>query len=312
MIRKCKLPSMLVALLLLSYGSVMAQDKLPPGEKPKRVVDIKKNVTLSDGTFKLLWSKLNVDFRKVVTGAPYSAIAVLEHTQTLSDGNQIIRKSESTYYRDGQGRIRTERKLDNIGNWIATGNAPQLIMIADPVAGHSYTLDPGSRTGRVDPYATSQEAKMAAKAMAPKLAAKPMPPKLATTAKKKVDATSNVDVLAMQPAFPKESSDARTKKESLGIQMMEGFEVDGTRTTQTIPAGEIGNTLPIQIVDESWYSSELQLRVMIVHRDPRSGESTFRLTNINRSEPVKTLFEVPPDYRLVEGEDRGSKKRVPG
>jgi hypothetical protein len=96
-------------------------------------------------------------------------------------------------------------------------------------------------------------------------------------------------------------SSERTKQESLGKQVIEGVEVEGTRTTRTIPAGEIGNTRPIQIVDESWYSSELHLRVMILHRDPRSGESTFRLTNINRSEPARTLFQVPPDYRLAGG-----------
>jgi hypothetical protein len=319
MIRKYTLESMVMALVLLSYGSVMAQDKPPAGEKQTSVVEVKQRDTLSDGTFRLLWSKLNVDFRKVVTGAPYSAIAVSEHIQTLSDGNQIIRKSASTYYRDSEGRIRTERKLDNIGNWTATGNAPQLIMIADPVTGRSYTLDPGNRTGRVDPYATSPEvAKMAAKAMPPKLAAeakssklaaRSTTPKLAAKAEKKGDPSSSFEILAKQPAPPKESSGERTKKESLGTQVMEGVEVEGTRTTLTIPAGEIGNTLPIQIVDESWYSSELQLRVMIVHRDPRSGESTFRLTNINRSEPGKTLFEVPPDYRLVEGVE---KKSVPG
>lgn len=308
MIRKYTLQSMLTALLFLNYGLVMAQNKPPAGEKQKPMFEATQK--LSDGTFKWVWSKLNVDFRKVVTGAPYSAIAVSEHTQTLSDGNQIIRKSESTYYRDAEGRIRTDRTLDNIGNWTATGNAPQVIMIADPVAGRSYTLDPVSRTGRVDPYATSPvAAKIATKAMAPKLAAVAASPKLPAKAEKKNDATLSCQTLAKQPGSSKECSSERTKKESLGKQMMEGIEVEGMRTTRTIPAGEIGNTLPIQIVDESWYSSELQLRVMIMHRDPRSGESTFRLKNINRSEPGKALFEVPPDYRLVESVE---KKRVRG
>jgi hypothetical protein len=299
MMRKYVSQSMLAALLFLSYGSVMAQDKPMAGEKQRRVIEVTQK--LSDGTFKLLWSKLNVDFRKVVTGAPYSAIAVSEHTQTLSDGNQITRKSESTYYRDGEGRIRTERKLDNIGNWTATGNARQLIMIADPVTGRSYTLDPDSRTGRVD--ASPQVAKIAAKPMPPKVAANAIGPKVAARAELNC-AGSNCEPMNKQPALAKESGREMMKKESLGRQVMEGIEVEGTRTTRTIPAGEIGNTLPIQIVDESWYSSELQLRVMIMHRDPRSGESIFRLTNVNRREPDKTLFEVPPDYRLVESVEK--------
>jgi len=37
---------------------------------------------------------------------------------------------------------------------------------------------------------------------------------------------------------------------------------------------------------------------MTRHSDPRFGESTYRLTNIDRSEPAKSLFEVPADYTL--------------
>ena len=290
MLRKYRSGSMLVALLLFSYWQVgwqvMAQQKPPAGENQKSGAEVKPKDALSDGTFRLLWSKLNVDFRSVVTGAPYSAIAVMEHTQTLTDGNQIIRKSASAYHRDGEGRIRTEQKLDYLGNWTATGNAPQVIMIADPVAQRSYALDPVNRTGRVAPYVAAPETP-GVKTAAAKSPAKAAPPRLPAE--------------AQQPTLPKESLDARTKQESLGKQVIEGVEVEGTRTTRTIPAGEIGNTRPIQIVDESWYSPELHLRIMIVHRDPRSGESTFRLTNINRSEPARNLFEVPPDYRLAGG-----------
>src|SRR3989442_2879522 len=38
----------------------------------------------------------------------------------------------------------------------------------------------------------------------------------------------------------------RRKTESLGKQLIEGVEAEGTRITLTITAGEIGNTLPIQ------------------------------------------------------------------
>src|SRR6185369_9466092 len=89
-------------------------------------------------------------------------------------------------------------------------------------------------------------------------------------------------------------------KEQLGKQIIEGVEVEGTRTTVTIPAGDIGNERPIEIVSERWYSPELQLVVMTRHSDPRFGETTYKLTNINRTEPVKSLFEVPPGYTVKE------------
>jgi len=40
--------------------------------------------------------------------------------------------------------------------------------------------------------------------------------------------------------------------------------------------------------------------VMSKHSDPRTGELTYRLTNINRSEPAHSLFEIPSDYTLKE------------
>lgn len=90
-------------------------------------------------------------------------------------------------------------------------------------------------------------------------------------------------------------------KESLGKQSVEGVEAEGTRTTVTIPAGAIGNERPIQITSERWYSPELQLVVMTRHSDPRFGETTYRLTNINRADPDRALFEIPAGYTVREG-----------
>jgi TonB family protein len=91
---------------------------------------------------------------------------------------------------------------------------------------------------------------------------------------------------------------AQPKTESLGKEMVEGVQAEGTRTTITIPAGAIGNEWPIDIIEERWYSPELQTTVKTRHHDPRTGETTFRLTNINRSEPPASLFEVPSDYTI--------------
>jgi hypothetical protein len=97
------------------------------------------------------------------------------------------------------------------------------------------------------------------------------------------------------------------KEEQLGKQIIEGVEAEGTRTTVTIAAGEIGNERPIEIVSERWFSPELQLVVMTRNSDPRTGETTYKLTNINRSEPAKSLFEVPSDYTIKEGPGIGPR-----
>jgi hypothetical protein len=96
------------------------------------------------------------------------------------------------------------------------------------------------------------------------------------------------------------SDSKNTKKEDLGKQTIEGVEAVGTRFTTTIAAGEVGNEQPISVVFEKWYSEELQTVVMTRSTDPRFGENTYRLTNINRGEPAHSLFEVPADYTLKE------------
>jgi hypothetical protein len=90
------------------------------------------------------------------------------------------------------------------------------------------------------------------------------------------------------------------KTESLGRQMIEGVQADGTRTTLSIPAGQIGNELPLQVVTETWYSPELQTVVLRKRSDPRSGETVTRYTNVSRVEPPRTLFEAPADFKIAE------------
>jgi len=65
---------------------------------------------------------------------------------------------------------------------------------------------------------------------------------------------------------------------------------NGSRSTTTIPAGQIGNEQPIQIVSEQWVSPDLQVLVLTKHTDPRSGETTYRLNNITRVEPANTFL----------------------
>ncbi|HYE64022.1 MAG TPA: hypothetical protein VD966_00485, partial [Pyrinomonadaceae bacterium] len=98
-------------------------------------------------TFSFVSSEMSFD-RKVVKGAPYSAEAVTETVQTLSDGNRIVRKTSATVYRDSEGRTRRDQTLGSIGPFAAAGDPPQTFFINDPVAGVNYILDPRSRTAR--------------------------------------------------------------------------------------------------------------------------------------------------------------------
>ena len=92
----------------------------------------------------------------------------------------------------------------------------------------------------------------------------------------------------------------KTTQEDLGQQTIEGVSATGTRTTTEIPAGAIGNEQPIKIVSEQWFSPELQVLVLTKHSDPRTGETTYRLTGVVRAEQARSLFDLPPDYTLQE------------
>jgi hypothetical protein len=249
---------------------------------------------------------------KPVTGAPYSALSVTETRQKLADGNEIVNKSEATIYRDTQGRTRREQNLKTIGG--LTGAPPvQVITISDPVAGVSYTLDPGTKTARKSGFNSFVMA--GGGAMAGPVSVNTTGGTGAVTFTRSEGGGGVGYTLNASPSGPVTTTGDRVsvlkqsleqqardnvKREDLGTQTIEGVEATGTRNTMTIPAGQIGNERPIEVVSERWYSKELQTTVMSRRSDPRSGETIFRLTNINRSEPVGSLFEVPGDYKVSE------------
>ncbi|HVF57562.1 MAG TPA: hypothetical protein VM934_15510 [Pyrinomonadaceae bacterium] len=261
---------------------------------------------------------------KVVKGAPYSAQAVTETVQTLGDGNRIVRKTTANVYRDSEGRTRRDQTLGSIGPFAAAGDPPQTFFINDPVAKVNYILDPRSKTARKLPrfeFEIGTRFKTAANGKESftfkfetkdkELKEKVGEAKIQLDRQKGKDGEApEVVFTAPVPPGPgappdvvfyRHPSSAETKTEKLESRDVEGVQAEGTRTTTTIPAGEIGNEQPIVITNERWYSPELQTVVMTRHSDPRSGETTYRLTGINRSEPAATLFQVPSDYTVKEG-----------
>ncbi|MDQ3687900.1 MAG: hypothetical protein M3430_20170 [Acidobacteriota bacterium] len=287
-----------------------------------RVIEMSKQGKHDTAVF--ISSEMSFD-GKPVKGSPYSAQSVTEIVQTLGDGNRIVRKNTATVYRDGEGRTRRDQTLGAIGPFAAAGDPPQTFFINDPVAGVNYILDPRSRTARklVLPRWHAEKKDGAVRVVVTTDPTKKSDPKIltedyvgtapgasaarATAVRRGAPGEFEVAVPAHPHGegfgvteFHRHPSSADVKKEELGKQPIEGVEAEGTRTTTTIPAGAIGNEAPIQIVSERWYSPELQTVVMTRHSDPRAGETTFRLTNINRSEPARSLFEVPADYTVKE------------
>ena len=231
-------------------------------------------------------------FGSPVQGAPYSATITNESVQTLADGNRIVQSSTGTTARDSQGRTRQDAPLPPIGN-LSVANAPHLVFIMDPVTPVSYTLNLTDKTAE----------KMSIPSGAPG-------PSMSTAGARQVFVTQSggVQVSDAPPPLPAiamakrlgSEEHAEVTTEDLGTETMEGLLVTGTRTTRTIPAGEIGNEKPIRIVTEVWTSPDLKTIVYSKRTDPRMGEQTFKLTNIVRAEPDASLFTVPADFKLTD------------
>jgi hypothetical protein len=225
-----------------------------------------------------------------VQGAPYSATVTNESVQTLADGNRIVQSSTGTTVRDSQGRTRQDAPLPPIGN-MSPADAPHLVFIQDPVAQTSYTLNLTDKTANKGPAMMPLAATLGAAvagggfAMRVKGASGPV-----------MGGPLQQQVMISRTMISEDAS--KQQIEDLGSQTMEGVTVNGTRTSSTIPAGQIGNDKPISIVTEVWSSPELRTIVYSKRSDPRMGEQTFKLTGIVRSEPDASLFTIPADFKV--------------
>jgi hypothetical protein len=263
-----------------------------------------------------------------VAGAPYSAEAVTEMTQTLADGNRIVRSVTASVARDSEGRTRREQVLAAFGPWMPT-EQPKSVMISDPVAGVSYMLDEKEKVAVKMPAAMSFKIegagmdgarvmvggkpmrdvektihyKIEGKDGPPPPPPPPPPPGVVGEAGVAVSVAEGVGTVSMftstvdtYPALP--GGQHAVEQKSLGTQTIEGVEATGTQSIMTIPAGAIGNEQAIKIVSEQWYSTALQVVVLSKRSDPRTGEMIYRLTQLDRSEPAAALFQVPADYTI--------------
>ncbi len=281
--------------VLLAAGALLAQN----ADETKSEVAFQGAVTVAPFGNGFNWqtaSPFTVDyvhdlnFGPIVKNAPYAAESVTETIQQLSDGNRIVQRQTSKLYRDIQGRERREE------------SAPMAaIFISDPISGESYTLHPDTMTAEKGPFRAVGN-----------FTVKTAQPTVIHTSTNN-DGKNFFFVSAGQVLISRNAEQLpKPREESLGTQIIEGVEAEGTRTTITIPAGSIGNERDINIIDERWFSPDLQMTVMTRHADPRSGKTTYKLTNLQRTEQVRSLFEVPTSYTLNEGRAQTIKLKERG
>ena len=210
-----------------------------------------------------------------VRGAPYSLVRESSQIQTLADGTHITYFANSEKrFRDSQGRTRTEAALCPK---MADDPNGVLIQIHDPVSGFAYILDVQNHVA----YKYALRVSGASSASGGAATVSPALPQVRTE-------------------HPDSAITSKETTEPLPPQTVDGVTVDGTRTTTVIPEGAEGNDRPITVVRETWFSPYLNLPPLARISDPRSGETTSRITNVDTAEPSPLLFQPPVDYKIVD------------
>jgi hypothetical protein len=264
---------------------------------------------------------------KIVIGAPFCADTLTEATQTLADSNRITRKHSTRICRDAEGRTRQE--VTHMGPQGEVKN----IYISDVVAHELWvlkpekrvaislpTLPPPSALGMAQPNATpEQQARWRAYAQRLREWARgpqtqpapasgpeavviaPPPPGDINGVRKAIEVTRWIGSEGMSPQMfgtMNRMPPGKGQSKALPSKDIEGVKAEGTLTTWTIQAGEVGNEKPILVTREEWRSPELKMPLMSRFSDPRSGEFNYRVSNLSRNAPQPELFRVPPDYKI--------------
>jgi hypothetical protein len=207
-----------------------------------------------------------------VTGKPFSATETRHTVQMLANGTKIENSDTDLIYRDDLGRTRIEEAI----------NGRTTVVIMDPVARFVAILDRATKTVHKNPIPADA-----------------------------VNGSVSVaqgKVMVRVENIPGGKIAPHVAAVQLGDKEVSGVMATGTRETRTIPAGTIGNDRGLQMVDERWYSADLQVLVKSVNSDPRFGETTYQLVNIVRTMQDPALFQIPADYTVADG----PRMNVPG
>ena len=205
-----------------------------------------------------------------VHGKPLSATEVYHTTQMLADGTRVDQSNTSRFHRDDQGRMRSE--------------SPARVLIFDPVAGFTYSLNTTQKTYFQDPIPARTSFEWIA----------------AVGNGTHVSSTSAIlggDPGASYAEHLASGSPVQQVTEDLQAKIVCGVPAKGSRITITIPAGTFGNNRDVKVVNERWYSDDLKVLLKSTNSDPRYGMTTYELTEIVQAAPNPALFQVPADYK---------------
>jgi hypothetical protein len=210
---------------------------------------------------------------KVVTGKPIQANIKIVRTENLAGGNTISNTTTGTYARGSDGSTYRDLKFTAIGPWASSGKAQEFTYIRNVAKGTQYIVNVPKGTYQAFPIRVHVPSNVEKKDRPDR-------------------ADSTNEVVTDNPNATYTDPTTNTS-----------YPVDDRKVTRTIPAGAIGNTLPIVITSERLYSAALDLLLEETHTDPRFGTTTYQLSNIGQS-PASSLFLPDTSFTQVQGEFR--------
>ena len=261
---------------------------------------------------------------EIVKNAPYTAEAVSESVQTLSDGNRIVKQTRTLIARDSLGRTRQEKK---------SAGGKTTVYVFDPIEGKNFAMNPERKTAVRIP-------RVPAPPIPPIPPIPPVPPLPGVAPVPPVPpvpgVAPNADArIAIEPGRvivrrgrdgegrrgrARSSSALRRRRRSYA-----GFadrvhaaaaaarqgrnEVDGdARLRRRQGRRHADDAHDPRGRDRQREADRHHHRALVLAAsctwscspgrvDPRVGETSYRLANLKREEPSADLFKVPADYK---------------
>lgn len=195
-----------------------------------------------------------------ISGKPFSGTDSVDWTRILEDGSEVATHHDARLARDSQGRIYRERVTRFPANSDQKSHVME-IEIMDPMAHTHTTCDVVARHCNITSY------------------------------------NGPVSVPS-KPIGTFGNGQRSIARENIGNDTIDGLDAVGTRETLSIAAGVEGNSQPMTIVEEAWYSPELEVNLSISRKDPREGTVVIHVVDLSRSDPDPALFQVPANYTV--------------
>lgn len=201
--------------------------------------------------------------------APFTLMLDTEWVRPLGDGGSMTVVNKRRIARDAAGRIYEERwflvpKSGNVQSQMTT------IQIADPNAHTLYNcffFGPKRNVCELLDYSPSEPA--------------------VNTAEKD-----------MAGELPDNRGSFAHKY--LGKQMISGVETVGVKDSTYFHPGVFGNDRQMTVEREVWYSPHLDLNLLSIRSDPRTGKQTFTATDVIMGDPDVALFELPAGFSVAD------------